>query len=85
MSELPAVAASSVEPRKKFYPAGEARSYRLTQGVRLIEIVGRTGLSLTRVSQLERNPELARPGELQIMKTAVDEIVSAREAIEARP
>lgn len=61
---------------RRLYPAGELRQYRQRHGVRLAEAAMRAGMSLSRASYLERDPSLARHGELDALRAAVDAIAA---------
>ena len=64
---------------RRFYPIGELRSYRLSRGITLIRVAVATGISLARASEVERFPERARPGEIDRLKRAVDELARERD------
>ena len=61
-------------PRRRMYPTTEIREYRLRRGVRLQDVAARAGVSLSRASYVERDPSVARKGELEALKAAVDSI-----------
>ena len=65
-------------PRRRMYPLTEPREYRLRAGVPLAHAAMRAGISLSRASYIERDPSLARDGELDALRAAVDEIASER-------
>ena len=56
----------------------EPREHRLRHGVPLVKAAVFADLSLVRASEIERHPERPRPGELERLRQAVDEI-AARE------
>lgn len=50
----------------------ELREYRLRNRVRLQDVSTYSGLSLTRLSRIERAPDLAKEEELRAHRAAVD-------------
>jgi hypothetical protein len=63
--------------RRVVYPPTPARLYRLERNVRLIEAAVAAGISLSRASQIERDPSRARPGEIERLRRAVDRVADA--------
>lgn len=59
---------------RRFFPSTKPREHRLRTGIRLVEAALTAGISLTRASQIEREPELARPGELERLRAAVEKL-----------
>lgn len=68
--------------RRVVYPQTPARLYRLERNVRLIEAAVAAGLSIARASIIERDPSLARPGELDDLRRAVDRVAAALGAVD---
>lgn len=62
-------------------PLSDIRAYRLRSGVRLIDLAVYSGISMTRASEIERFPERARAGEIEILRQTVDRIVAERERL----
>jgi hypothetical protein len=58
--------------RKKFPPMTGPREYRLRRGVTLAEAAVFSRLSMFRASVIERDPTVARPGELERLRRGVD-------------
>ena len=57
---------------RSFPKLTKPRAYRLRRAVRLAEAARLAGLSSARASLVERNPEIARPGELERLRSGVD-------------
>jgi hypothetical protein len=58
--------------RRPFYPATELRAFRLTHGVRLVDAAYHADIPPARVSLVERDPALARPGEVEQLRRAIE-------------
>ena len=58
------------------------REYRLRFGVPLVRAAVQSGISLCRASEIERHPERARPGELERLREAVDQLAYVGDGIE---
>jgi hypothetical protein len=59
----------------------ETRAYRLNAGVRLMDVSCYSGISLTRLSEIERFADRARIGELEVVRETVDRIVAERKRL----
>lgn len=58
--------------RRRMPPMTVPREYRLRRGVPLVKAAVFADLSLARASEIERHPDRARPGELELLRAAVD-------------
>jgi hypothetical protein len=67
---------SQIERFRRFYPTTPTREYRLRRGVTLASAALAAGLPANRASLIERFPERARPGELDLLRAAVDRAAS---------
>ena len=79
-SNAPKVAAAPKkrEQRVRLAPLTQLRRYRLERAVSLADAASTSGISTARVSVVERDPALARPGEIDRLLRAVDIIAKAR-------
>jgi hypothetical protein len=64
--------------RNRLSPLTAVRAHRLEHGITLFEAATRAGLTSFRVSVIERDPSTARPGELDVLRLAVDAIAAER-------
>jgi transcriptional regulator with XRE-family HTH domain len=55
------------------------REYRLRRGITLVKAAVYADLSLSRASEIERDPSRARPGEIEALQRAVDRLSAGLE------
>lgn len=67
--------------RRGIAPLTSVRAYRLERGLTLADVASRAGITTFRLSIVEREPDLARPGELEAHKRAIDELHGEQTAI----
>jgi hypothetical protein len=65
--------------KRRFTAPSKERLYRLGFGVPLNAAAVLAGISLTRASQIERDPGAAKAGELEALRAAVEQLVADRE------
>lgn len=63
-----------VPPRRRVFPPSEARIKRERLGVALSDAASKAGISMNRASVIERNPEEAKPGELEQLERAAAKV-----------
>lgn len=63
--------------RPRIFPASPLRIERLRRGVVLSEVARASGLSHARVSVLERDPSLAKPGEIEQLRRGLEHAAEA--------
>jgi hypothetical protein len=61
----------------------EARRYRLERGIPLMAAAMFSGMSLSRASLIERQPGLAKPGEIRRLRDGVDQAYASQTTGEA--
>lgn len=66
--------------RSRLAPQTAVRAYRLERGITLAEVALQSGVTSFRLSIIERNPERAKPGEIEAHRRAVDELAAVRVA-----
>lgn len=64
----------NARPRRQFPPATPLRLERLRRGLRLADIARRAGVSLTRASEIERDPAAAKPAEIDALRRATEKL-----------
>ncbi len=62
------------QTRRRIPSLTEIRAERLRHSITLAEVALRANLSSYRVSLVERDPSRARPGELEALHRAIDEL-----------
>lgn len=73
--------------KRKTYPLSSIRAHRKSQAdgsITMIHVVTRTGISFHDLGEIERDPSKAKPGQLEIIRAAVDEMAAEIKAREAR-
>jgi hypothetical protein len=65
---------SSAKTNRTFPRLTALRQHRLERGITLIRAAVAADLPLTRASLVERNPENARPGEVERLRAAVNSL-----------
>lgn len=66
--------------KRRFALLTAQRAHRLQRGITLAEACLMAGLSMARASEIERRPELARPGELEELRAAVERLFAHKVA-----
>lgn len=64
--------------RRRFLAISPVRARRLRAGLTLADVAVAAGLTHNRLSVLERDPEVAIPGELQVVRRSIDRLAEAR-------
>jgi transcriptional regulator with XRE-family HTH domain len=59
-------------------PLTEVRAYRLRLNVTMAEAAVASGIPMARLSQIERQPDAARDGEIEALHAAVDRVAASR-------
>lgn len=72
--------AESFRRRDRVISQSPTRRYRTEKGISLVDVSAVSGLSTFRISVFERHPELAKPGEIEAHRRAIDEIHAERSA-----
>ncbi len=67
---------SNATRRRAFPELTELRAARLRRGLTLAAVAAQAGVSLTRASLIERDPSLARPGELDALRNTINAIAT---------
>lgn len=67
------------QSKRRLFPSTPTREHRLRHGIPLAVVALRAGISAARVSCVERDPSIARPGELDALKAAVDALAAEAE------
>jgi transcriptional regulator with XRE-family HTH domain len=70
-------------PRRQFPAATPLRVERLRLGLRLADVARAASVSLTRASEIERDPAAARPAEIDELRRAIEELSGRRHDAEA--
>lgn len=66
--------------RRRIFPVSELRAFRMSRGVTLAEMsVESEKINAFRCSQVERNPSIAQPNEIDDLKAAVERVASRRQ------
>lgn len=63
------------------FPAGTVRIFRLRHGLTLAQVATRAGVSVRRLSTVERGLSLSRPGELQRIADSIEALASERRGV----
>lgn len=64
--------------QRAMVPLTWVRQHRLEKAVRLVDVAVATGISMNRLSLIERRPQIADADVLEQIIAAVDEIAAAR-------
>jgi hypothetical protein len=64
--------------RRRLVPASPLRLFRLERGVPLVTVAVEVDTPPSRLSQLERDPTRARPGEIERLQKAIEAISRRR-------